>query len=130
MDVSTTTAVLMILGGLVGLILLLRALNAATLPGSEPEVKHAVKNLTAVTAALKQHRRRGTARVTPADVRRTIDSIGGCIRALRRTAGQSHAAALASVEKSVTLLSSVLEPPPQRARPLQAHSRKRVRTRS
>ena len=129
MDVSTTSATLMIIGGLIGLILL-RVLDASSYESAAADLKHARRKLKAVTTMLKQHQRGRAAPIAPAQVRDAIESIAGCTRILRRTANDSHAAALASIERSVVLLSSVLDSVTQEAPKLHMQKRRDVRARS
>ena len=116
----TATAILLVAGGLVALIVLLRVLDSTT-RGTAAELRRASRELEAAAARLQHRSRRRTA-PPPEEVRETMESLAACARILRSTASDSHASALASIEKTTAVVASVLVPKMSRRRGRRAHS--------
>lgn len=99
-----TTAVIFILIGLAGMIVLLRVSYSATERQAVDDLKRARKRLSAAV-----QRARDTAEQT-ANVRAAMEGIAQCTKILRRSSSHESQceAALATIEKSAAVLSGVI----------------------
>lgn len=110
MVVSTTAiAILLIAGGLLGLSLLHQAFRAGSPESPPADLQLARRKLNVITATLLQRKDDHVTRIALAQAQEAMESIAECTHLLQRSASKSNAAALASIETSAALLSSVLD---------------------
>jgi hypothetical protein len=111
MDPQYVIAIIVIVAGLTGLVILFRAADLAPRQdAATQELKRARRRLAAIMAALDEAKHGSTRRaVTRRDVRGAVESIGNCVAALKRVVPEPDAAAtLASIERSAASLTTIV----------------------
>jgi hypothetical protein len=111
MEPQYVTAIVVIVAGLTGLVILFRAVDLVPREdAATQELKRARRRLAAIMASLDEAKHGSSRRaVTRRDVRGAVESIGSCVAALKRVVPEPDVAAtLTSIERSTASLTAIV----------------------